>query len=306
MISNLLLRLTIQVLKKNVQHPIPWDLEITGDLNQRWTRYFSMLIALSSIAFPRSFKPLNCNQNILPVLVLFSDGNPDSFGTCAYGVWTLLNGHKEARLIMAKAKLSAVLKKGETVRNELSGAVFACRLKEFICKQSGVIFGNHVLLIDSKIVQYMIQKSSYGYGTFAGLRVGELQQKTNPQNCLHIRSEDNIADILTRGASPSYLGPTSKWQCGPEWLSLEQNKWPASLPDNLVLSPDELKQEKLFHVKSVCKLAKTYQSTCIPSKPDLDKIIFRAGSLKKLIRTVVLVMRVVLSDFKVITEASPH
>ena len=306
MIGNLLLRLTIQVLKKDVQGPIPWDLEITGDLKQRWTRYFSMLIALSSIAFPRSFKPLNCNQNILPVLVLFSDGNPDSFGTCAYGVWTLLNGHKEARLIMAKAKLSAVLKKGETVRNELSGAVFACRVKEFICKQSGVIFGNHVLLIDSKIVQYMIQKSSYGYGTFAGLRVGELQQKTNPKNCLHIRSEDNIADILTRGASPSYLGPTSKWQCGPEWLSLEQNKWPASLPDNLVLSPDELNQEKMFHVKSVCKLAKTYQSTCIPSKPDLDKVIFRAGSLKKLIRTVVFVMRVELSDLKVITEASPH
>ena len=85
------------------------------------------------------------------MLVLFSDGNPDSFGTCAYCVWTLLDGNKEARLIMAKAKLSAVLRKGETVRNELSGAVFACRLKEFISKQSGVRFGQYVLLIDSKL-----------------------------------------------------------------------------------------------------------------------------------------------------------
>ena len=166
-----------------------------------------------------------------------------------------------ARLIMAKAKLSAVLRKGETVRNELSGAVFACRLKEFISKQSGVKFGHYVLLIDSKIVQFMIQKSSYGYGTFAGLRVGELQQKINPNNCLHICSDDNIADILTRGASPAHLGPTSKWQCGPDWLKIDQNRWPASSADKLELTSSEIEQEKLFHVKSVCKITQTVQNT---------------------------------------------
>ena len=304
MIGNLLLRLTIQVLKKDIQGPVPWDIEITGDLQCRWTTYFEMLASLSGVVFHRSFKPFNCDPNILPVLVLFSDGNPDSFGTCAYCVWTLLDGRKEARLIMAKAKLSAVLKKGETVRNELSGSVFACRLKDFIVKQSGVIFSHCVLLIDSKIVQFMIQKSSYGYGTFAGLRVGELQQKINPKNCLHICSDDNIADVLTRGASPVQLGPTSKWQCGPDWLKFDQNMWPASSADSLELTTSEKDQEKVFHVKSVCKMTHTVQNACVPSKPDLDKAISRAGNLKKLIRTVVLIMRVSLSDFKVVPDMS--
>ena len=299
MVGNLLLRLTIQVLKKDVQGPIPWDLEITGDLYQRWIQYFGMLITLSEINFPRSIKPLNCDSEILPVLAVFSDGNPESFGTCAYSIWSLQDGRKEATLVMAKAKLSAVLKKGETVRNELSGAVFGCRLKEFIFKQSGIIFGSHVLLIDSRIVQYMVQKSSYGYGTFAGLRVGELQQKTDPRNCLHISSEDNIADILTRGANPALLGPNSKWQRGPDWLTLDQSEWPASLPVHLELNATEQDQEKIFRVKSVCKLTKTVANIGVPSKPDLDKVILRARNLKSLIRTVALVMRVDLCNFRV-------
>ena len=45
MIGNLLLRLTIQVLKKDVQGPVPWDIEISGDLQHRWTSYFTMLVS---------------------------------------------------------------------------------------------------------------------------------------------------------------------------------------------------------------------------------------------------------------------
>ena len=208
-----------------------------------------MLTALEDIKFPRSCKPNNFDPKVQPLLVMFSDGNPDSFGTCAYAVWTLLNGNREARLVMAKAKLSAVLKKGETVRNELSGLVFSCRLKDFICKQSGIYFEDHVLLVDSIIVQSMVQKSSYGYGTFAGLRVGEIQQKTDPQLCLHICSEDNIADVLTRGANPNILGPSSTWQCGPNWLVLDRKNWPASLSNQLQLSTSDAEIERSFRVK---------------------------------------------------------
>ena len=151
---------------------------------------------------------------------------------------------------MSKAKLSAILQKGETVRNEFSGAVYSCRLKEWILKHSGVQFGEHVAFIDSKIVQAMIQKASYGYGTFAGLRVGEIQQKSNRDNWLHISSCENISDILTRGADPSKLGPYSVWQNGPKWLVHEQESWPASRPGLLSLDSSELEIEKKYKVKS--------------------------------------------------------
>ena len=80
--------------------------------------------------------------------------------------------------MMSRAKLLAILKKGETVRNELSDSVYNCRLKEWIMKHYGVTFKRHFSFVDSKIVQAMIQKTSFGYSTFAGLRFGEIQQKT--------------------------------------------------------------------------------------------------------------------------------
>ena len=111
----------------------------------------------------------------------------------------------------------------------------------------------------------MIQKTSYGYGTFVGLRVGEIQQKTNPKHWYHIASEENIADILTKGASPDKLGPGSVWQCGPKWLVLDQENWPVTTPDQLKLRDEEISLEKSCRVKSVCNTSKSVtpsQSPC--------------------------------------------
>ena len=56
--------------------------------------------------------------------------------------------------------------------------------------------------MDSRIVQDMIKKDNYGFNTFAGLRVAEIQKKTDVDSWLHIPSAENIADVLTRGAEP--------------------------------------------------------------------------------------------------------
>ena len=68
-------------------------------------------------------------------------------------------------------------------------------------------------------MQYMILKDSYGFNTFAGLRVAEIQQKTDPEAWLHIPGDENISDIITRWAAPNTLGKDSVWQKGPLWLT---------------------------------------------------------------------------------------
>ena len=160
-----------------------------------------MLLKLELMKFARSFKPDDADPNVLPDLVTFEDGNPDAFGAVAYALWTLSDNTKEVRLIMSKAKLAPIVKKGETVRNELNGATFAARLKTWILKTSGINFNQHVPILDSRIVQDMIKKDSYWYNTFAGVRVAEIQSKTNVDDCLHVY----IADILTKGLHPLNL-----------------------------------------------------------------------------------------------------
>ena len=72
----------------------------------------------------------------------------------------------------------------DTVRSELSGATFGSRLKTFVCENSGIKFDKHIAFLDSRIVQEMIGKNSYGFNTFAALRIGEIQQKSDPKDWL--------------------------------------------------------------------------------------------------------------------------
>ena len=159
-----------------------------------------MLVSLKDITFPRSHKPMNVDPYVKPHLFTFSDGNEEAYGSPAYARWTLLDGTRVTNLIMSKAKLGPLTHKGEVVKNELSGATYEARLKCWIIEHTKIYFGVHVHFLDSRIVQDMIMKESYCFNTFAGLRVGEIQKKTDIMRWLHIPSDENIADILINGA----------------------------------------------------------------------------------------------------------
>ena len=175
MVGCLLFRESLQILRLGTDmKSIPWDMEIPVDLLEHWLNYFSMLEGLKDVTFPRSVKPDQVDSSILPDLVTFSDGNEPSFGAVAYVLWTLMDGTRKAYLYVSKAKLAPLTHKGEVVKNELSGATFAARLKIFIQQESGLQFKCHIPFLDSRIVQYMIRRDSYTYNTFVGLCVSEI------------------------------------------------------------------------------------------------------------------------------------
>ena len=146
---------------------------------------------------------------------------------------------------MSKAKSAPLLHKGCVMKSELSGATFAARLDCWVKEHTNLHFGNSVHFLDSQIVKQMMLKESYGYNTFAGLRVAELQRKTNLSDWGHIPSCENVADILTKGATPDKLGPGSVWQHGPGWLY--GYAWPVS---DAQLSAEQLETVRKFE-KSV-------------------------------------------------------
>ena len=256
MTGNLLFRHTLQTLKiRTGSKNIPWDEVIQSPLLDSWLSYFSMLEGLKNVTFPRSVKPDNIDTNFQPVLVTFSDGNESSFGTVAYVLWDLLDGTKKACLFISKAKLGPMLHKGEVVKNELSAATYASRLKIFIQQESGFSFSNHVHFLDSQIVQYMIKKESYSYNTFAGLRVSEVQKKTDVLAWKHIPSGDNIADILTKGTDPGKIGLDSTWQNGPWWLILDQSYWPVT--EASLSSEDHMRVSKFISKSKLSEISTT-------------------------------------------------
>ena len=156
---------------------------------------------LERIHFPRSFKP-------------------DAYGTVGYARWTMSDGTKTCRLMLSNSRLGPLIHRGETIRNELSGTTLSARLKSWVQKNSEVEFGKFSYFLDSQIVKDMLAKDSYGFNTFVGLCVAEVQQ-TSYKDWMHIPSSSNISDLLTKRVPSHVLGPSSEWQNGPSWLSMD-------------------------------------------------------------------------------------
>jgi hypothetical protein len=155
----------------------------------------------------------------------------------------------------------------------------------------------------------MMKKESYGFNTFVGLHVGELQLKTEQSDWLHIPSQENAADVLTRGTTaPHTLGPGSPWQCGPTWLAGPRTTWPVT-PTGSEQS-DDAEIDKFFHKKSRCQAARIVQSVALPvlgkgyavqylglksamnNDHEMDRLILACGDLEKLIRMTARLLRI--------------
>ena len=200
-----------------------WDDPIPDCRREEWIELFRELCEMEDVVFSRSIKPPRAVGK--PTLIIFSDGSNEAFGACAYARWNLSDNGFESRLIAAKTRVSP-LKRMTIVRIELNGAVLAARLATFLKKEMQLEFDATFFLTDSEIVRAMIQKESYGFATFAAVRVGEIQQTTDPTQWYWVEGRLNGADCITRGMRSCEIGQGSEWQNGPAFLELPISDWP--------------------------------------------------------------------------------
>ena len=188
--------------------PLGWDDCIPTHRMQEWVSFFKELFSMETISFRRCCRPEHAIGN--PTLVIFCDGSDDAFGACAYTRWKVENGMYESNLLISRNRITP-LRRMATVRSELCGAILTARLKVFIEKESRLKFEKVFFITDTKIVQAMIHKESYGFNTFVVVRVGEIQESSDPDNWYWVEGKLNISDWLTRGKSPVELDVNSIW-----------------------------------------------------------------------------------------------
>ena len=201
-----------------------WDDPIPDEQRKHWENFFEELFGMQEVAFPRCLKPVNVGSE-LPVLILFSDGSLQAFGACAYIRWKLIDGSFTSRLVAAKCRVAPV-KRITIVRLEMNGAVIAKRLKSFIEEMTRIKFSKTYFIVDSEIVLAMLQRESYGFSTYIGLTIGEIQRDTKLSNWYWVDGQSNIADWVTIGRCPKELNEKSIWQNGPDFLKLDEILWP--------------------------------------------------------------------------------
>ena len=137
-----------------------------------------------------------------PILIIFSDGSISAYGVAAYTRWELRGGGFWSRLIMSKSKLSP--KHIVSInRMELCGAWAGNRIRNFIQKETNLVFSKVYHLVDSSTVLGYVHKECGVFGPYEGTRISEIQSSNKFVNgrlegWAWVPGSENPADWCTK------------------------------------------------------------------------------------------------------------
>ena len=221
----------------SVEPKLGWDSPLPPDIKSEWQKVLSLFNDILKLSFPRPTCPFEATEP--PILVIFLDASIHVYGAVAYLRWKSIDAYT-SHLVMAKSRM-APLKTLDIVRLELSAGVISVRIRQTIETEMKQSVKKVVHLTDSEIVHAMVHRQSYGFNTYVGNRVGEIQTMSDPNEWAWISGspDENIADIITRGCGPLELSSMSTWQQGPSFLSLPEEDWPVRFPVKETVIPEE-------------------------------------------------------------------
>uniref|UniRef100_UPI00143C9E5F uncharacterized protein LOC117165576 n=1 Tax=Bombus vancouverensis nearcticus TaxID=2705178 RepID=UPI00143C9E5F len=248
---------------------IDWDESLPIELHTEWERYYAQLPLLNNVRFPRKA----IIESAMEIeLHGFCDASEKAYGACAYLRTLTINGRAWTQLLTAKSKV-APLKCQTIPRLELSGALLLTSLMSTVQQALSQKITRTIYWTDSTIVLHWLNTSPHPLKTFVANRVSEIQTKTSIRDWRHVPTDDNPADLLSRGQTPEeFLRPTI-WQHGPAWLYQSEGYWPT-----WALTPQiEVPEQK--------------GAICLSANPADYSLLERYSSWPKLIRIIARCLR---------------
>ncbi|XP_046142527.1 uncharacterized protein LOC123987999 [Osmia bicornis bicornis] len=244
---------------------IGWDSVLPLDVQDRWRDYCSSLSILPALPISR-WLGASCDSGLQ--IHGFSDASSRAYAAAIYIRIHEGNGRFRVSLLSAKSKVAPV--KTVSIPNlELCGAVLLVKL---LCHVRKLDFLQNLPVFtwsDSQIVLTWLRKHPCHWKTFVANRVSFIQTELPSAIWAHVPTNENPADLASRGSKPADLIHANLWWHGPDWLAMPEEHWPKA-----PLAP------QVLHVEAT------------PSDPE---ILCKFSTLTRLTRVVAFCLRPLVS-----------
>ena len=253
---------------------VGWDETLPIEIYERWREFRKEITFLENVRIQRW---IGTSKEIQQELHGFSDASERAYGAAIYVRTICANGRISASLLTAKTRV-APLKTVTIPRLELAAAELLGRLVASVIKTMEWAGVEYELWSDSLVALHWINKLPYNLKIFVANRVASIQRNTEVKRWRHVRTQDNPADLLSRGIKPSALVNNKLWLHGPEWLAKPRSSWSSEkfVPNVSDGGRDEMKVLIVTRVTEPLSIYVKHWSRSIPLieyTPTLEKAI---------------------------------
>lgn len=199
-----------------------WDEEVQDEVAnhiQLWLLQLSSLANISIRRYLHDQKPVKSKE-----VVTLVDASQQAYGALSYLRCRYEDGTVTSRLIISKSKV-ALLTPITVPRLELMAAIVGFRLTQCVSRTLGLPIKAATFYSDSTDVLWWIGGKGRDFRPFVENCIGEIQLSTEPSQW-HVSTNENSADLCSRGTSAVELAGSQLWWNGAEWLMKARNEWP--------------------------------------------------------------------------------
>ncbi|KAK3102963.1 hypothetical protein FSP39_015321 [Pinctada imbricata] len=261
-----------------------WDATLSNELKLKAHTWLKELHDLRKVAVDRCIRERESDFVVSESFHTFVYASQDVYGAVVYARYEYSDSSVSTRMIAAKGRV-APLKSISIPRMELLGAILGLRLTCAISKALEIDMKHVTYWSDSMNVLYWIRGCSRSYKTFVANRVSEIHDHSEPVQWRYVPTEENPADIASRGTTVEKLVEEIKWWYGPSFLREPEQTWPKNKIEKSDSPQNEIKKGKTIpDITLVATFSPFQPETVIDSKR--ENFYTRMHGFSDLLKTV--------------------
>ena len=192
---------------------LDWDDEIPEDKRAEFQKWRSETEALSRLQIPRWFQG---DDSTIRELHIFTDASENAYGAAAY-LKVITDDDVTVSLVMGKSRV-APLKSISIPRLELTAATVGAKLCKFLVNEFDCVKLTLHFWTDSMTVLRYLRNVSTRFKIFVAHRVQQIQDLTDVHKWNYVPTDQNPADLASRGIHPNDEQRLQFWLKGPAFL----------------------------------------------------------------------------------------